>query len=654
MLQARLPMQTRFLALFAAISFGLASSSSSLAATNKNTAVEYTSVAANPVFSNGTVSPVGITRQENWHTGAPGSTGPANGAEQEPLKDKENQLSPGAVLPAPVVSWTDPAVPPKAVILCVHGLGLHKGTFETLGKRLSKDGIVTYALDIRGFGEWMQGENRAVVDFPRSLDDIKQALEQIHKTYPDLPVIILGESMGGAIALHATALYPNLIAGLVSSVPAGDRFGQTEEELKIGFRALLSGFNKEMKVGPSVVEQATKKEDLRSAWEGDPLARMELSPKELMEFQSFMNKNFANAQAISSTPVLFIQGMNDKLVRPAGTWKLYDSLTTPSRELVFSKSAEHLIFEEGQFGEDDIHFVESWLAKNVLKSPDAFAASPGPSSGNAAAATTISPPGNTPSATTMPLPGNAGVPPTQGAPQGTLPRPSAPTTSNPVLSTANGAILNFQQSDSSTSNTSSPKSDTKTAIAYWIELLRDGKIYRCNNKCVFHSGDSIRFHLLPEADGYAYLVMKQGTTGKRAVLFPDPETGLANDVTAGQDYTMPTKAWLSFDQNPGVEKVTLIFSKKPLDDFGSQTSKILTAYVSSDQSGSKDLIPTRMQLSWDDPDPVIIPSSFSSSSKASLPTHSQLTSFDPKTSLIRVSQESSADTLAVDIALTHL
>jgi hypothetical protein len=33
----------------------------------------------------------------------------------------------------------------------------------------------------------------------------------------------------------------------------------------------------------------------------------------------------------------------------------------------------------------------------------------------------------------------------------------------------------------------------------------------------------------------------------------------------------------------------------------------LTAYVSDDMSGSKDLVPTRMQLSWDDPTPVILP-----------------------------------------------
>jgi hypothetical protein len=187
--------------------------------------------------------------------------------------------------------------------------------------------------------------------------------------------------------------------------------------------------------------------------------------------------------------------------------------------------------------------------------------------------------------------------------------------------------------------------------------LRDGKIYRCNNKSIFRSGDAIRFHLLPGADGYAYIVMKQGTTGKKAVLFPEAETGLANDVTGGQDYTLPTKAWLKFDQNPGVEKLSLIFSKKPLDNYGTDDPRLLTAYVSSDQSGSKDLIPTRMQLSWDESNPIMMPASFSTNSENAPHGSSRLEalhSFDPKASLVRVSERTGSDAISVDIALTHL
>ena len=120
-----------------------------------------------------------------------------------------------------------------------------------------------------------------------------------------------------------------------------------------------------MNIGEDVVGKATKKEDLREAWSKDKLGRMTLTPKELMQFNSFMEKNFLVAAEIKTSPVLFMQGANDKLVHPEGTWKLFDSLTTDKRQMVFSKAAEHLIFEEAQFADEDISFVQKWINKNV-------------------------------------------------------------------------------------------------------------------------------------------------------------------------------------------------------------------------------------------------------------------------------------------------
>ncbi len=501
-----------------------------------------------------------------------------NESDQASSQDDSHKLAGDA----PSTCWIDSDRDTKVVLLCIHGLGLHKGTFEAFGKRLARDGVALYAIDIRGFGEW-KNLARSQIDFPGSLQDVNIALKMIHAKHPQLPVVILGESMGGAIALHAAAMFPDLISGLVSSVPAGDRFGQTEGEFKVGLHAILNGFHSEMNVGQGVVEQATKKDDLRATWENDPLGRMQLSPKELMDFQSFMNKNSTNAAGIKNMPVLFIQGMNDKLVRPAGTWKLYDALATPQKELVFSKSAEHLIFEEGQFNDDDINFVETWLAKSILKDPIAFA-------------------------------------------------------------------QNRAASDSAAVD-NRPEPNGETSISYWIELLRDSKIYRCNNKSVFRSGDSIRFHMLPAADGYAYILMNRSSTGKQAVLFPDARTGLVNAVSSGQDYALPTRTWLKFDENPGLEEVTLLFSRKPIDSLKPDDARLASAYISPDRSGSKDLVPTRMQLSWDDPDPVIIPTGFSTTTESAQVVNAGTSN---QSSLVKVTQQGVTDTLAVEIALAHM
>ena len=165
----------------------------------------------------------------------------------------------------PCLRWADETIKPRAVLFCIHGLGLHKGCYEDFGKAMAKQGLVVYAIDVRGFGEWMTKGKNDTIDFDGTMSDIKRALVQIRAKNPGLPVIVLGESMGGGIGLHATAQFPELIDGLVSSVPAGDRFGATEGKLKVGMHAIF-GMDKKMDVGTGVIKQATKKADLREKW----------------------------------------------------------------------------------------------------------------------------------------------------------------------------------------------------------------------------------------------------------------------------------------------------------------------------------------------------------------------------------------------------
>lgn len=520
----------------------------------------------------------------------------------------------------PFTSWVDKTVPCEAVILCIHGLGLHKGTYEAFGKQMAKVGIPTYAMDMRGFGEW-QDDLKTGLDFEGSLADIKVVLESIKRNYPEKPIVILGESMGGAIALRATAMYPQLVSGLISSVPSGDRFGENNTKLKVGIHTIFHGLNKPMNIGDDVVGKATKKEDLRENWSTDKLGRMNLSPKELMQFNSFMDKNFIVAKEIKSVPVLFIQGANDRLVHPEGTWKLFDSLTTDRRQMVFSKKAEHLIFEESQFGPDDLSFVEKWINKNI-----APLTALGGASNQVADAATETENGVTASETKSEN------------------SPDKQSQMNKASQQASAALAKVEPV--------SPIEDTKKAgyqgdqakISYWLELARDGKVYRCNNKTSFRSGDAIKFHIIPQTDGYAYVVMNKSSRGKSATLFPSSETGTNNFLKRGEDYAIPAKTWLKFDENPGTEKVSLVFSQSKIEPQKQlQEQKYLTAFVSPSEKGGKDLVPTRMQLSWDDPTPVIIPSDFAGSS--------QLVN---SSSLVKLSFNGEpGSVLAVDIALEH-
>ena len=248
--------------------------------------------------------------------------------------------------PAPCISWINPLVKPTVALLCIHGLGLYSGAYQSFGMRMARRGIATYAIDVRGFGSWMKSKGHEDVDFPACLNDIKVALQSIRQAHPGLPVFLLGESMGGAIALRAASMYPELIEGLISSVPAGERFAQKKTDLKVAMQ-FLKGRHKNFDMGTKIVNQATSNEKLRADWADNPLDRMDFSPSDLIQFQKFMNENHDAAKNVTDDPVMFVQGTEDRLVKPEGTWDLFNELTTKDKYFLAVPS-EHLIFEEGQ------------------------------------------------------------------------------------------------------------------------------------------------------------------------------------------------------------------------------------------------------------------------------------------------------------------
>ena len=267
----------------------------------------------------------------------------------------------------PMRMWVNPNRPPKLCLLCIHGLGLNAGSFEFFGKQASKRGLAVYAMDVRGFGAWMNAGGKTQVDFEGCLSDVKQTVLAIRQKHPGLPVFLLGESMGGAIALRAASLFPDIIDGLISSVPAEERFKQGKTNVKVAMSILRP--RKKPDVGTDVVNQATTNEALRREWESDPLNRLDLSAKELIQFQAFMNDNHNSAEHVTEMPVLFVQGTKDKLVKPEGTWDLFGKVTSVDKVFI-AIPGEHLIFEESQLQNPAIRgqnmmLVASWLVSKV-------------------------------------------------------------------------------------------------------------------------------------------------------------------------------------------------------------------------------------------------------------------------------------------------
>ena len=169
-----------------------------------------------------------------------------------------------------------------------------------------------------------------------------------------------------------------------------------------------------------------------------------------------------------------------------------------------------------------------------------------------------------------------------------------------AFSNSNGAkSLFFEQIER-------PTEKMNTGIQFWIELNRNGQTSRADNRAAFKSGDKIRFHIKPNIDGYAYILLRSGSRGEQAQLFPDDAKRENNRISSGKEIVLPPDGTLDFDANPGIEKMTILISRSQIDT---------KSYLSPDQngsaprvvmlsSGSKDLIPTQVMVSYMTPSKI--------------------------------------------------
>jgi alpha-beta hydrolase superfamily lysophospholipase len=101
----------------------------------------------------------------------------------------------------PVTVWPAVPGPPKAVILGLHGFGDYRKAWEEPAEIWAKAGITTYAYDQRGFGS---SPTRGRWPGTQALvDDAKAMAKLLRAQYPDVPLYLAGESMGGAVVLVA-------------------------------------------------------------------------------------------------------------------------------------------------------------------------------------------------------------------------------------------------------------------------------------------------------------------------------------------------------------------------------------------------------------------------------------------------------------------
>lgn len=212
---------------------------------------------------------------------------------------------------------------PRAVILGIHGFGDYgPSTFALAAADWTARGIETYAYDQRGFGrnesrgEW-PGEDALI-------EDAAEVAEDIAARHPGLPMILVGHSMGGGVALAAAAEGRAPSAdGLVLLAPAiwgGAAFNPFYR---------LSAYMAETALpnvrwsGRGLVElQASDNVEMLRALGADPYYLPYPSSREIMGLVRVMDRAEAAAPGLD-LPSLLLYGAKDELLPKGPVFEVY-------------------------------------------------------------------------------------------------------------------------------------------------------------------------------------------------------------------------------------------------------------------------------------------------------------------------------------------
>lgn len=135
------------------------------------------------------------------------------------------RLAPDAFVAAdgtrlPMRSWL-PAGAPKAVILALHGFNDYSSAYEPIGIDLSGHGIAMFAYDQRGFGATDPATHGIWPGTGALVHDADTVAAQLRARYPRMPFYLMGESMGGAVAMVAmTSPGAPAVDGVILAAPA--------------------------------------------------------------------------------------------------------------------------------------------------------------------------------------------------------------------------------------------------------------------------------------------------------------------------------------------------------------------------------------------------------------------------------------------------
>lgn len=233
----------------------------------------------------------------------------------------------------PLAVWSIPAArkKPKARVLMVHGISEHSARHANTITALTEGGYTVVRFDLRGAGR-SGGRRQWVQSFDDYVEDVISVFNWICRSESELPLFLLGHSMGGAVATHFAALYGRALHGLVLSAPAYLVGGAISPFVVAAGRALARVaplFSLPKAADASFISRDAAVVD---AFVNDPLC----CHNNTFQQGAAVLEALAEMPALCSrilSPLLILHGSGDRIIRLEGSFELLRASGSADRTL---------------------------------------------------------------------------------------------------------------------------------------------------------------------------------------------------------------------------------------------------------------------------------------------------------------------------------
>jgi len=239
-------------------------------------------------------------------------------------------------------SWRAQA-PTRAVVVISHGAGEHSGRYERVAIPLAGLGYPVYALDHRGHGR-SEGRRALVDRIDNAAADLDVLIDRARGEHPQVPLFLLGHSLGGTIALRYALAHQEKLDGLILSGPVA-AIELPPAPLRLAARALsatVPGVGV-LAVDPAVVSRDPAEVE---AYRTDPLVHHGKLPVRTVAEIAAATEAFPEQVGSLTLPLLLVHGSEDRLAPVQGSRMVYERASSQDKTLKIYEGFFHEVLNE--------------------------------------------------------------------------------------------------------------------------------------------------------------------------------------------------------------------------------------------------------------------------------------------------------------------